>query len=210
MNRRRKSSKPALRPPFAQYGASLVVSLLMLVVILLLGSSAAEMALQSEKASRNDRDRQVAFQAAEAGLMDAELDIENAPANSRSSLFAPDSRLGFVDGCGSGLGNVQLGLCNPSAAADIPVWESVDFMDASDNARTVPYGRFTGQSFQTSGGILPGRVPRYVIELMTYNRPGEDAGQGATTYFYRITAIGFGMRDSTQVVLQTYYRKESA
>ena len=54
-----------------QRGASLIVSLLMLVAVLVLGISAAQIALQGEKASRNDRDRQIAFQAAEAALMDA-------------------------------------------------------------------------------------------------------------------------------------------
>jgi len=192
-----------------QRGASLIVSLLMLIVVLLLGISAAQMALQGEKAARNDRDHKIAFQAAEAGLMDAELDIENAPGASRSSMFAPNSRLGFRDGCGAGIDNVNLGLCNPAAEGATPIWQVVNFLDASDNARSVPYGHFTGQSFQTSQGSLPARLPRYIIEVMTYNKPGEDAGRNNRSYFYRITAIGFGMRDSTQVVLQTFYRKEA-
>jgi type IV pilus assembly protein PilX len=76
-----------------QQGAALIVSLLMLVAVMLLGVSAAHIALEGEKASRNDRDRQLAFQAAEAGLMDAEMDIENAsgPA-SRSHIFTRDSK----------------------------------------------------------------------------------------------------------------------
>ena len=62
-----------------QYGATLLVTLLMLVVVLLLGIAAAQIALQGEKSSRNDRDRQIAFQAAEAALLDAEMDIEQSP-----------------------------------------------------------------------------------------------------------------------------------
>jgi type IV pilus assembly protein PilX len=41
---------------------------------------------------------------------------------------------------------------------------------------------------------------------MAYNRQGESAEK--PSYFYRVTAIGFGVRDTTQVVLQTFYRKE--
>jgi Tfp pilus assembly protein PilX len=38
---------------------------------------------------------------------------------------------------------------------------------------------------------------------------GEDAAAPSCN-FYRITAIGFGARPQTQVVLQTYYRKLNA
>jgi type IV pilus assembly protein PilX len=197
----------------AERGASLIVVMLMMIVVLSLGVSAAQLALQGEKVSRNDRDRQVAVQAAEAGLMDAEQDIEKSPdpAKSRSALFAADSMLGFVDGCGDG--GTNLGLCTLNEAA--PAWKTVDFMDQSSSAKSVPYGKFTGQLFQagsdsgishTSRGSLPARLPRYIIELMRDNRPGAAAGE--VSVIYRITAIGFGMRNSTQAVLQTMYKKE--
>lgn len=194
-----------------QQGISLVASLLMLIAVLLLGLSAAQIALQGEKASRNDRDRQIAFQAAEAALMDAELDIEHSPdaARSRSAIFSPRKADGFTDGCGSGGTNTFLGLCSRAAEGLPAVWQTVDFLDADpSSARSVPYGKFTGQIFQTGEGSLPGKLPRYIIELMVYNKPGEAADLSGRSYFYRITALGFGMRDTTQVVLQTFYRKE--
>ena len=85
------------------------------------------------------------------------------------------------------------------------MWQTVDFSDDGESA--VRYGTFTGQTFQTGQGSLPAKLPRYVIELMVYNKPGESAEK--VSYFYRVTAIGFGPRDTTQVVLQTFYRKES-
>jgi type IV pilus assembly protein PilX len=192
-----------------QRGASLVVALLMLVAVLLLGISAARIALQGEKASRNDRDWQIAFQAAEAGLMDAELDIENSPdsTKSRSILFGPDRGEGFVPDCAA-TKPVYQGLCSPANEGSPPVWQTIDFNDQSDGARSVPYGRFTGQSFQIGKGALPSRLPRYVIERLIYNRQGEDASMEQQTSFYRITSVGFGPRDDVQVMLQTYYRKE--
>lgn len=193
----------------AQRGMSLVVSLLMLIAILALGISAAQMALQGEKASRNDRDHQIAFQAAEAALMDAELDIQNASGgSSRSSMFQPDSTLGFTAGCGAGTSNTNLGLCQAAPEGATPVWESIDFLDASDDAKSVPYGHFTGQSFPIEKGSLPSRLPRYIIEILPYTAPSAGATSSEMTYIYRVTAIGFGMRDSTQVVLQTFYYKE--
>ncbi|RJG06599.1 pilus assembly protein [Noviherbaspirillum cavernae] len=195
--------------PSRQVGASLIVSLLMLIVILLLGISAASLALQSEKASRNDRDRQIAFQAAEAGLMDAERDIERSPdpGKSRSHLFANDSAEGFVPGCGNS--GTNLGLCSPAHNASPQIWQTVDFMDQSANAHTVPYGQFTGQIFRTGKGVLPSRPPRYIIEFMSDTRPGASASAEDMAFIYRITAIGFGMRESTQVVLQSIYRKDA-
>lgn len=199
----------AVRRKDRQCGASLIVSLLMLVAVLMLGSSSAQIALQGEKAARNDRERQIALQAAEAALMDAELDIENASgADSRSDLFDRYSTEGFADGCGAGLASRHLGLCNRAPSGAIPVWQSIDFLDASANARSVPYGRFTGQYFQTGAGSLPVRPPRYIIEVMPFNKEGEAATGGDLSYFYRVTAIGFGMRETTQVVLQTFYRKD--
>lgn len=191
-----------------QQGASLIVALIMLVAVLVLGITATSMALMGEKAARNERDRQIALQAAEAALLDAETDIENAgaAAASRSSIFAHDRAEGFVAGCGSGTSNRYLGLCLP-AGGDVPIWGTVDFLDQSANASTVPYGHFTGQTFQAGEGVMPARAPRYVIELMPFNIAGGDATHDHISYFYRITAIGFGPQESTQVVLQTFYRK---
>jgi type IV pilus assembly protein PilX len=42
---------------------------------------------------------------------------------------------------------------------------------------------------------------------MSYNGEGEGTSMEDMTYFYRVTAIGFGVRDTTQIVLQTFYRK---
>ncbi|MFC3108225.1 PilX N-terminal domain-containing pilus assembly protein [Undibacterium arcticum] len=194
---------------FRQRGASLIVSLLMLIAVLLLGISAAQMALQSEKASRNDRDRQIAFQAAEAALQDAEMDIENSTdTSSRSSTFSEKPVLANFDAdCGQGATNTYLGLCTTAVAGATPVWLKVDFTDTgSSSTRTVPYGKFTGQTMQVGNGQLSSKLPRYLIEVVNYKAAGEDASAQAT-FFYRVTAMGFGARDTTRVVLQSFYRK---
>jgi type IV pilus assembly protein PilX len=203
----------ALRKEGHQCGASLIAALVMLVAVLMLGISATYIALQGERASRNERDRQIAFQAAEAALMDAELDIEKSPSvKSRSAIFSKNSVMGFPaegeETCRAGLDNNFLGLCKHSFAGVTQTWLTVDFSDVGrDTTCSVPIGLFTGQSFQTERGALPVRVPRYIIELMIYNSPGQSTDQ--PTYFYRITAIGYGAHDTTQVVLQTFYRKEN-
>lgn len=193
-----------------QRGASLIVSLLMLVAVLLLGISAAQISLQGEKASRNDRDRQIALQAAEAALQDAEMDIENSPdAKSRSALFSENPVISnFIDGCGAGDSNTNLGLCATASPGSPAVWLTVDFTDtAASSTKSVPFGNFTGQTMQTGKGSLPSKLPRYIIETLGYRVAGGGAEDGTLRYFYRITAMGFGARESTQVVLQAFYRK---
>jgi type IV pilus assembly protein PilY1 len=183
-------------------GAALMTALFVLVAITIVGLAAAHTALNAEKSARSERDRHIAFQAAEAGLADAERDIEGGanPVSARAALFAGGSALGFADGCGRGQDN--LGLCAYAQAA--PAWHMVNLSGATDAA--VPYGQFTGAALPTGGGALPGRAPRYVIELMPLGRAGEGAGQ-LTANVYRVTAIGFGVRPSTHVVLQSFYRK---
>lgn len=189
-----------------EQGASLIVVLLMLTAILMLGMSAAYIALHGEKAARNDRDRLIALQAAEAALADAELDLEDA---SRSHIFAQDKTDGFVAGCNGGQVGLYLGLCRRAEHGLEPVWQAVDFLSTDDNV-SVPYGHFTGRPFQSGKGMPTAKSPRYVIELMSHDQSSKSnaAGPGSKPiYFFRITAIGFGMRGSTQVVLQSYYRK---
>lgn len=176
-----------------------------MVVVLLLGASAAQLALQGEKAARAERDRHTAFQAAEEALMDAEDDIGGAAG--RGALFAPDSALAFADACGNDAAGAGLGLCLRAPDGAAPVWQSAD-LAAADGAAgpAVPYGRYTGAQMQTGQGVLPFQRPRYIVELLPDTAPGEEAG-AAPRYFYRVTAIGFGASPATQVVLQTFYRK---
>lgn len=189
--------------------------LCLLVIVLLLGISAAQIALQGEKAARGERDRQIAFQAAEEALMDAQNDIEGLPgAPGRSSLFAPGSAAGFADGCGEG---GALGLCLPAPPDAPALWLSMDLdgPEGGSGSRAVPYGQFTGAVMQTGQGFLPSRRPRYLIELLPFHPPSAQAaaaagGLATESYVYRITAIGFGAQESTQVVLQSYYRKQAA
>jgi type IV pilus assembly protein PilX len=197
----------------SQKGVALIVSLILLIVISMLGLSAAQLAIQEEKASRNDNDRQIALHAAEAALEDAELDIEASPdtEKSRSYIFSKNSTVGFSDNdegtCGAGEGNIFLGLCAGSSDPAKPVWLAANLNDdKSMPSNAVPYGTFTGRTFPVGKGTLPCKLPKYVIELLIYNRQGESADRAS--YFYRITAIGFGARESTNIVLQSYYRKE--
>ena len=189
----------------AEQGIALLVALVMLVALLVIGASAARMALHGEKAARAERDRHLAFQAAEDALTDAERDIVGG---ARGALFAAHNATPFEAGCGAGGDN--LGLCARAAAGAAPVWQSFDLAGDGDGdgnaARAVPYGRYTGARMETGAGILPFRQPRYIVERIPYHPPGSEVG-GEPQILYRVTAIGFGTRAGSETVLQSAYRK---
>jgi type IV pilus assembly protein PilX len=192
------------RWPYEQ-GASLVITLVMLLIVLILATSSSNMALMGERAVRNERDRVIALHAAESALADAELDIENSTATtSRSAIFSPLSIEGFTDGCSTGDDNIYQGLCNNVGDIKTAPWLTVDIANTNANSSSVQFGHFTGQTMPHDGGPLPGQLPRYIIELMIDNTPGQSAN---ANYMYRITAIGFGSDISTQAVVQSFYRK---
>lgn len=187
-----------------QHGSALAVTLFVMLAALALGVSAARAALSAERAARAERDRHIALVAAEAALLDAERDIEGdgVPA-SRARHFVAGATAGFVEGCGRH-GEANAGLCLYSESA--PAWKQVDLAEGGSTARSVAYGTFTGGTLPAGAGTLPARLPRYLIEALPSRRHGEDASQPAASA-YRITAIGFGPRASTRVVLQGVYRK---
>jgi Tfp pilus assembly protein PilX len=196
----------AIDAPRRQWGAVLLTALFLMLAVLVIGVSAARTALNAEKSARHERDRHIALAAAEAALLDAERDVEGGAdvASVRAALFAPGSSAGFADGCGRGAASVNLGLCLPAPAPAAPAWQALDLADASAGAGSVPYGQFSGAAMPVASGILPARLPRYIIELAPL--AGAMPADGA---FYRITAIGFGSRDTTRVVLQSYYHKQA-
>lgn len=187
-----------------QHGFSMVVVLIIMIMVTMLGISSSQMVLLSERSSRYDRDWQIAYQAAEAALLDAEFDIRgpNSSASKRVSNFKPTSMLGFTEGCGTG---VDLGLCLPAAGR--PIWYDVDFTDESAAARTVQFGAFTGRTLDYgSTGVRHALRPRYIIEVIPDLSPSGSAA--AQKVLYRVTAMGFGPRSDTQAVLQMVFRKE--
>jgi len=167
-----------------QQGASLLIVLLMLVVVMLFGVSAAQLTLMNEKSSRNDRDRHIAFQAAEAGLRDAERDI--AGGRITPEVFPDHAGVCHESGAHGG-------LC--LAAANVAPWRLTDF---SAPAPSVSYGQFTGLSFPHGAASLPAQPPRYLIELLRLT-----AADRQVVLRYRVTAVGFGPSATTQVMLQT-------
>lgn len=186
-----------MKPAHTQRGLVLVCALMLMLAAMVIGVAVARGAFVLLAAAHNERDRDMAQAAAEAALRDAEHDIAGTADSppDRAAHFGPAGSAAFVDGCGHGADD--LGLCLARAP---PAWQTLDLTDENSPA-LVPYGRFTGAALAVGGGMSPARLPAYVIERIA--PPGATAQQGS---FYRITAIGFGMRASTRIVLQSLYR----
>ena len=185
------------QPPLrisAQRGISLVTTLLFMVAALMLGVSVLSVNVMQERTIGNTKDRDLALQAAEAALRDAERD-----------LVASGSTFVFTEACNDG-------LCIPPSQRATPSSASVEqVVDWNDDTKVRKYGQF-------SGGIkFPGipdtnaAKPRYVIERVgDLGAPsGESMKLGlapsATGTGYRITARAVGARQETVVILQSMY-----
>lgn len=186
-----------------QHGASLIMVMLILVVVSLLGVGAAQVSLMSERGARNDRDQQMAWQSAEAALIDAESDMINSTSTRKiasKSVFDSTTQSVFLAGCGTS--GISIGLCDLVLTGK-PAWLTVDFTATGSNAPTAAFGTFTGRAFAAGGvGIQPAKVPRYIVEPI----PDPIGDKSNPTYLYRVTSMGFGPRDDIQAVLQMLYR----
>jgi type IV pilus assembly protein PilX len=189
-----------LSMPARQSGMSLFPALMFLLVLAVLGVSALNSSLMQEKMVSNTKDANLAFQAAEAGLRDAEGDVER-----NKMTWTPTS---FSSACTNG-------LCVPPSTWPTP--SSLDIskaIDWSNSGLTRTYGS------QTSVPTLPdvASQPEYVIERIPPPPglpapPGSSVGIGCgpgcipppAGFAYRLTVLATGARPETRVVLQSTY-----
>ena len=177
----------------SQRGLSLVTTLLFMVSALVLGVSVLTVNVTQERIIGNTKDRDLALQAAEAALRDAEQDI----------LASVTPATPFTDTCTNGLctAPTQRTPVNP-----LPVDKQAGFSWSTPaNVRT--YGQFT------AAPALPAvsAQPVYVVERLGYmGVPIGDSGAigvrpAIPGVGYRITARATGARAETVVTLQSIY-----
>lgn len=176
-------------------GFSLITILVMMVVLMSLALAGMNSGIVQERMAGNARDRNIALQAAEAALRDAEADIE-------ANLTAASA---FVSACTGG-------LCLPPSMTSTsptsqPLWQTIDWSASAGKSRA--YGSATGAT------ALPGlsAAPRYIVELLPVMPPqaGQSANLGSaeevSAQAFRVTARATGLRASTVVILQSTYIK---
>jgi type IV pilus assembly protein PilX len=175
-----------------QQGFSLLTTVLFMLGALVLGVSVLGVSAMQERVTGNSKDRDLALQAAEAALREAEMDI--------AANIDPATTV-FADACTQGLCTAPTLRATPSP---LPVDQQPGFT-WSVSARVRTYGQYT------SAPPLPAvpSPPVYVIEQLGRlgTPPGESLVLGSTRpgMAYRITARATGARPETVVVLQSIY-----
>lgn len=181
-----------------QSGVVLVVSLIMLLLLTMIGISALQNTGLEEKMAGNMRDRNLAFQAAETALRDAERDIGRSLSTDRVYGFT-----NFSADCGLATATaLDDGLCFRTAPFDDTAGNRF-LWDASrwPNIQKVDYGAFT------SAPAIKDKLsaqPQYVIETFSVQQNGCAHHRGQ--FCYRITVRAQGANPNTVVWLQTVYK----
>jgi type IV pilus assembly protein PilX len=181
-----------------QHGAVLAISLILLFALVVLGIAGSQVTSLEEKMAGNLRQRNLAFQAAESALLDAELFLQGNDSTLNLRLGdGPFMRVadGEVPVCSNGFCQRPV-----SAQPDPPSgWRS-----NGRCYRAAINDRCTNAASNDSDGIpLVGQQPRYVLELLSTDPSIPDGGPCFATF--RITAIGWGSDTNAEVRLQSIY-----
>lgn len=246
------------RPPLRQRGVALFVVLVFVMLSMLLALWASRTSLFSEMVVGNDADYQRAFEAAQALLQDAELDIRGETAN--GTPYDPAFCVGDIcrkttvdkipveakevsdlladletqaTRCRNGLCAKRVGrqdFWNFTGTATPPANPARgEVMLSSMTAAGIGarYGQYTGASYTNtaatpSNPILADRTASnkggwYWIEVLPYDDSAKNSGvvTGSSqnllplnltpNVVYRVTALAYGRKPSTLVVLQQTY-----
>ena len=187
-----------------QNGVALLVALMFLIVLTLLGLAAMRGTTLDERMAGGTRDYNLALQAAEATLRDAENDLKGTGVNplvvrSLAVSSFPITLIGSAtpSGCQAG------GLCI-IVNETTQLYLNTAVVDWSTSGTTSSrYGQYTGSS------ALPGvaQQPRYILELMQFTDGKNKGGNnGANDFYYvRITARAWGASSQTQIYLQEVF-----
>ena len=203
----------------AQRGSTLIISLLFLMVTTLIATGVWRLAMQQESMTGSERDYQIAFEAAEAALRDAELDYFNACArlggtNVIAACTARAKPINGLEGVGSQTGGdvPADGSCSDSGLClgkfqlhggaklyegkpDLAILEGTA---SSALGGRITYGQFTRDLNDASQRIANvSQQPTYVFEAICN---GGTSGAPGCNPIFRITAIGYGRRADTRVV----------
>lgn len=170
---------------FILFTALIFMTILTLVVVGLFNTTTSE-----EKIARNFRDSDVALQAAEAALRDAEMRITGA----YTWPYTPVNLNNFTSDCTNGLCDSTLTIVRVD---DLDFWAS-----SGTGGNASPIGQYTVSS-NTVTGIPSTAQPRYMIELLC-TKLGAPTGVSCNKVF-RITAQGRGRFPNTRVVLQEVF-----
>ncbi len=156
-----------------QGGAVLVVVMILLLVVTLLGVTGAKNTIMEERMAGNYRDRQVAFEAAEASLRVAEAALLDT-----TSFYA--MKWNGTDGTHEADPSLDPGVVN--------------------NSVTVTNSTITAET-NTNPRYYIERLPEIDLPGSSIVKGGTSASP--KTRFYRVTSYGYGKSPNVEVILQS-------
>lgn len=178
-----------------QKGAVLIVGLLMLLIMTIIGVTAIQSTGLEEKMAGNVRDRNVALQATESALREAEDYIEGLATVS-----------GFTGA------NGLYGFSNPEPFTYDGTSNPTPKKLTDSNTWTTANSRAFSESLD---GVHT--VPRYMLKIRSQGNSNMEGALNVQGYgkenpasqavIFRVTARGTGGTDQSQVFLQTHYGK---
>src|SRR5690554_632309 len=164
----------------SQQGATLIVGLIMVLLMTIIGLSAIRGSGLQEQMAGNMRDRQLAFQAAEAALREAESNLDAPPE------AVPIGTAGFI---------VSLDKSGAAFWQDFNNWQgsAATYSETIDNVSERPQYLVEAIDFYSSG------VDGSSVDLASLLSRGMERR-------YRVTARAVGGSTDAVVILQSHYR----
>ena len=192
-----------------QTGAVLVTAMLLLLVMTIIGISATSTTVMEERMASNVRQSEIAHQAAEVALRNAEDMFVTGFGSGPTPLTLTNIGT-FFDGTMPGLYARVPGNSLVKITLD-PVTST---FDVSDPSQWTAANSLQGDAVLTTA-TNPPPAPRFVIEYVgSASNPPLDPNETNTTtkFAFRITAIGWGQETSagnrvSRIVSSTYRKK---
>ena len=221
-----RTSRTAHKVP-TQHGVALIVVLIFIVALTSLAIYSARDVSLSEKLARNQLDSQVAREAAEAALRDAEFDLQLKDGALRTGAFCartykaerpitdPAAGSAYVADC-------LRGQCSPSpsvvasnsnyatapSATNYEAWWPASKGGLwNDDLSTKPVSAASANCAGFKGGVPFGTFSGRT-RIAGVTRQPEYLIEKMSADFVRITARGFGRNPNTEIVLQSYFRPQ--
>jgi len=174
-----------------QSGVALIVGLIVLLLLTIIMISALKVTALEERMAGNSQSHNVAFQAAESALREAEAFIESgdpvfAPLKLSGAPFRDDGETSCVNG-----------LCSTTDPLQSEIFP--DISDGEGAMITASTG-LPGLPLDSDGNLME---PQYIIELIRTD-PSVDSSRVYATF--RITTRAWGGDGTSLVQLQSTYR----
>jgi type IV pilus assembly protein PilX len=199
--------------PFHQSGTALIVSLIILAVVTLLGVTGMQSSNTELKLAASQRDRGVAFEAAEAALAIVEKNLADDPPQ-REKLYSTCS------GGGCYATNCQGGLCFDGAYLISDSEYACEVADYASTSRRINFWSDTDlKVWETDGRHQTVKIDslktdvKYIVEFLCFvprdmatpfsEKVGEN-NNGAP--LFRVTALAEGNGGRAAVALQSTYK----